>query len=100
MFNIIARQPLSHHQYAQCGVYDFGDKLEFESYNTTVIIAEKQDDGTWYVYCTGTYSQTTRKQIGWFLKEFFGELNYYDMKRSAETGEVFTGIKRRCAKFW
>lgn len=100
MFNIVTRQPLSHHRYAQCGVYDFGNKLEFESYNTTVIIAEKQDDGTWYVYCTGTYSPTTRKQIGWFLKEFFGELNYYDMKQSAATGEVFTGVKRQCAKFW
>nr|UVY05914.1 MAG: hypothetical protein [Bacteriophage sp.] len=41
----------------------------------------------------------TRKQIGWFLKEYFGDVSYYDMKKCAEDG---TGIcaERKHAKYW
>lgn len=40
------------------------------------------------VECTGTYSQTTRKQIGWFLKEYMPHLNYFDMKSIVGKGMV------------
>lgn len=78
---------LNNHRYAQCHVrvHDNGD-IEFVSYNTTVIYAVKVGH-KYNVVCTGTYSATTRKQIGWFLREYLPMLNYYDMKSIAGTGE-------------
>lgn len=69
---------------AQCGVNIHADgTIDFISYTTRVITINK--DG--FAECTGTYSQTTRKQIGRFLREYAPMLNYYDMKAIAETGE-------------
>lgn len=41
----------------------------------------------------------TRKQIGWFLKEYFGDISYYDMKRISGSGEGIYA-ERKHAKFW
>lgn len=81
------------HPYAQASIrlYDSGE-IVFISYSTPVIIVSS--DG--WMRCTGTYSQTTRKQIGWFMRERFPRLSYHTAKRlyidnmemNIHTGEV------------
>ena len=69
---------LSNHPYAQCSVRELiNGSVVFTSYNTDVIYIDK--DG--WLWVTGLYSMTTRKQIGYFLKEYVPQLNYYDIKR-------------------
>lgn len=95
---------LEHHKYSQCFVREVADgAFEFWSYRTMVIRAtpEIHNLGNRYgLECTGTYSATTRKQIGWFLAEYFGDVSYYDMKRIAATGEILRHCIRRHAKHW
>ena len=97
---------LANHPYSNCyvNVLDNGI-IQFYSYKTLVIEAyqphkiveppfkaislcqrfpETFDNEAYFVTCTGTYSQTTRRQISWFLREFFPTLTYYDMKNAAE----------------
>lgn len=81
---------LTNHKSAQCHVLiEDNGTINFISYTTLVIQAIPHTSGKYALFCTGTYSQTTRKQIGWFLKEYFGDVSYYDMKKCAEDG---TGI--------
>ena len=84
---------LKNHPYAQCSVHVLLDgSVVFTSYNTDVIYIDK--DG--WLYVSGLYSATTRKQIGYFLKEYVPQLNYYDIKRlyysnlkiNIHTGEI------------
>lgn len=79
--------------YAQCGVNIHKDgRIDFISYTTLVISIDA--DG--WLEITGTYSQTTRKQIGRFLREYVPNLCYQDVKKFYErellynvrTGEV------------
>lgn len=79
--------------YAQCGVNLYNDgRIDFISYNTRVITIDA--DG--WLEITGTYSPTTRKQIGRFLREYVPHLCYQDVKTFYEhrllynvnTGEV------------
>ena len=68
---------LKNHPYAQCSVRELIDgSVVFTSYNTDVIYIDK--DG--WLSVSGLYSATTRKQIGYFLKEYVPQLNYYDIK--------------------
>lgn len=97
---MLETRKLTNHKSAQCHVsIEDNGIINFISYTTLVIQAVPSDFGGYVLYCTGTYSQTTRKQIGWFLKEYFGDVSYYDMKRCAE---IETGIyaERKHAKFW
>lgn len=60
-------------------------RIIFISYITPVLICEElpiemEEKYGFRIYCTGTYSPTTRRQIGYFLREYFNDLNYYDMK--------------------
>lgn len=91
---------LSHHPTSKCYVilHEDGD-ISFISYSTLVIQACKQVDGSYMLWCTGTYSQTTRRQIGWFLKEYFGDVSYFDMKRCAENRQGFR-TEMKTAKYW
>lgn len=90
---------LKHHQASQCKVVIKEELIVFVSYTTPVIYAELTENGTYNLTCTGTYSPTTRKQIGWFLEEYFGDVNYYQMKKIAGTGEYVNAIKQH-AKYW
>lgn len=74
---------LKNHPYCNCYVLKGNDVINFISYTTHVIIAVKSMENEWHLVCTGTYSQTTRKQIGYFLKEYFPLLNYYNIKEIA-----------------
>lgn len=86
-------QKLNNHPYAQACIrhYDSGE-IACISYETAVIIIDS--DG--WLSCTGTYSATTRKHIGYFLKELQLPLHYQtakmlykdNMKMNIYTGEV------------
>lgn len=86
---------LKNHPYAQCSVrVRPNGSVFFTSYNTDVIYIDK--DG--WIYVTGLYSATTRKQIGYFLKEYVPQLDYYDIKRlyySDLTMNIHTGEFKR-----
>lgn len=72
---------LNNHAYANCNVIKTADdEIHFISYTTTVIIIDRNG----YLACNGLYSMTTRKQIGWFLKEYAPNLNYHDVKKAYE----------------
>jgi hypothetical protein len=111
---------LAHHPGCQCRVREHEDGvIEFISYTTLVIRAvpqklaknyfsdyaitikdgEQIDEDAYFLECTGTYSRTTAKQIGYFLKEYFGDLNYYDMKAIAGQEEVVVSHKKH-AMYW
>ena len=70
---------ISNHPYANCRVVLNGDDTILYSYQTAVVQIKKLF-GKRYIMCTGTYSATTRKHIGYFLKEYAPDLCYYDMK--------------------
>ena len=71
--------------YAQCGVrFDAHGGIEFISYNTSVITIDPMG----WLTCTGTYSQTTRKQIGRFLSEYTANITYQDAKRCYELNKT------------
>ena len=44
-------------------------KIDLWSYNTRVCGAYKTANDGWTVFCTGTYSKTTRRQISWFSRQ-------------------------------
>lgn len=54
------------HEYAQAQENYFDDgTVQLQSYST--IIIEIDPEG--WLHCTGTYSMTTIKHIGWFMRE-------------------------------
>lgn len=77
MINYVTEK-LADHKSAQCRVrrYDNGD-ICLQSYNTDVIYAVYK---TGFLYCTGTYSTTTRKHISWFLREYFPNVSCQAMR--------------------
>lgn len=81
------RTRLNDHKHANCHVEQDGNKTTFVSYSTPVIFII-HEDGARFIECTGTYSQTTRKQIGYFLKEYLPEFTYQDMKKIAGQGAI------------
>lgn len=70
------------HESAKCYVVSDSGQLALVSY-TTVVCYTKNGK----LYCTGLYSATTRKHIGWFLREFLPQFSYYDVKAIAGTEE-------------
>lgn len=81
------RKSLKNHPYSQCYVEVENGTTCFVSYSTAVIFITNEG-GKRYVECTGTYSATTRKQIGYFLKEYAPDLIYQDMKKIVGLGAV------------
>ena len=77
--------------YAQCGVNVYKDgRIDFISYTTRVITIDA--DG--WLEITGTYSATTRKQIGHLLREYAPLMNYQMVKKAYEeemTIDIHTG---------
>ena len=68
---------LKNHPYANCFVRVLLDgTIVFTSYKTDVIYIDK--DG--WLYVSGLYSTTTRKQIGYFLEEYVPCLSFQDIK--------------------
>lgn len=96
------------HKYANCcvSVYSKDGRVtcvSLLSYATDVCgIYLDEDDDEWRVYCTGTYSQTTRKQIGWFARELCYayapcNLSYYDFKTIYESA-IDSSLPNRLCK--
>ena len=79
---------LEGHKYAQAYVmineYEMGYVLV--SYKTWIVEALRYECG-YKIRCAGLYSMTTRKHIGWFLREYFPKISYYDIKKIAGTDE-------------
>ena len=78
---------------AQCGVmFPENGGVLFMSYTTPVIYI----DNNGWLTCTGTYSPTTRKQMGRFLREYAPTMTYQmvkqihmdNMRINIHTGEV------------
>lgn len=81
---------LKKHQSANCHVViDDNGNIEFISYNTPIIKIEQNE-----LVVTGTYSQTTRRQISWFLAEYLPSLNYYDLKKLVNKKVKFNILKK------
>lgn len=53
-----------------------GDGRGLISYHTKVLIIK---DGV--LFCTGLYSATTRRHIGWWLAEYCPKFTYHDIKQ-------------------
>ena len=77
-------KPLRDHVYAQCGwnriVDTENDKMiiQFVSYETIVveIVGKNSTAQCDWLHCYGTFSNTTRKQIGWFMREMKERYGY------------------------
>ena len=68
--------PVAGHKYAQACVNYFSDgTVELQSYATRIISITPEG----WLHCTGTYSMTTIKHIGWFMRE--RGMNYYLAKQ-------------------
>ena len=78
---------LAGHEYAQACVTENGNEINLVSY-VTRIITVKRENGKRLVECTGLYSRTTIKHIGWFVREYLPDLTYYDIKKIVGAGFV------------
>lgn len=68
---------LNSHPYSHCHVeIDGMGGIHFISYKSEVITISPAG----WLYCHGLYSETIRKQIGWFMREYCSPLTYYDVK--------------------
>ena len=82
------------HEYAQAHVIIDENGVSLISYRTLVCTIDA--DG--WLTCTGLYSRTTIKHIGWFMRAYGHGLSYYDAKRAytddvgmnVYTGEIKT----------
>ena len=91
---------LYNHEYCKAHVEihfdenNHANKIELWSYNTRVCGAYKTANDGWTLFCTGTYSQTTRRQISWFSnKPWVSKRGYRDWKLSYG---LFKEISEKC----
>lgn len=93
--DIVNVMRMPEHESAQCAILVRADgTLLLRSYNTIVLTLTK--DG--WLECTGLYSRTTIKHIGWFMRNYGRGCSYYTAKSAyesntvvnVETGEVLT----------
>jgi len=71
--------------YAQAGIIYKENGTQLISYET--IVCEIIDN---WLHCYGTFSNTTRKHIGAYMKEMTnGKFNYYTAKKCFETNTEF-----------
>lgn len=89
---MVTIRKLRNHPYANCKVFE----EEFYDTDTGVVtmrhwwlrsyskdvVSVRETPRTWGLTCYGTHSQTTRRQIGWFLKDIGAPFTYYSVKRS------------------
>ena len=76
---------LSAMPYAQAHV-EINDNGDICLFSYVTLVAWIDRDG--WCACTGTYSQTTRKHISAFAKEYASPLDYYSFKKAYEGGYV------------
>ena len=81
------------HESANVRMIESGNKLLLVSYTTTVCTV---DAGGWLT-CTGLYSATTRKHIGWFCRNEGYAIGYNAVKKAYEDDmcvNIWTGEYR------
>lgn len=81
---------LAYCPYGSCGVVFNDNGVHLVSYTTLVCSIDKMG----FLTCTGTYSATTRKHIGAFLKEYAPKFCYHDAKKAYENQyaiNIYTG---------
>lgn len=81
---------LSNHPYAQCSVINSNGWTILTSYEADVIMI----DSSGWLYVNGLYSATTRKHIGYFLKEYVPQLSFQPVKKLYEDNlfyNIYTG---------
>lgn len=66
-------------------------KIELWSYSTRVCGAYLASDGVWTLFCTGTYSQTTRRQILWFTRQPWKSARHWVLSYG-----LFKDISEKC----
>ena len=66
--------------FGSAGVNTYDGNIHLISYSTRVISIDNEG----WLECTGTYSATTRKHIGAFLREYAPSLCYQDAKAAYE----------------
>lgn len=76
---------LSAMPYAQAHV-EINDNGDICLFSYVTLVAWIDRDG--WCGCTGTYSQTTRKHISAFAKEYASPFDYYSFKKAYEGGYV------------
>lgn len=92
---VVVDRRLREMPHAQCGVrIDGHGGITFVSYDTEVITIDPMG----WLTCTGTYSATTRKQMGKFLKEYAPNVTYHDAKRCYEKNESMNIYTREFVK--
>jgi hypothetical protein len=74
--------------YAQAKVYTEGDNAVLRSYQTTVAVINGG-----YAFCYGLYSQTTRKHISAFARQFGLS---YDIFKKCYTKNLMYNIQLQC----
>lgn len=73
MKNVIVKK-LTNHLYSNCKIEIYKEErvIKFISYITEVVnVVYNDDKNEIYLKLLGHYSQTTTKQLNWFLKEYF-----------------------------
>lgn len=78
---------LNGHNSAQACVTENGNGINLISY-TTRVITVKRENGKRMIECTGLYSRTSIKHIGWFCREYLPDLTYHDIKNIVGKGFV------------
>jgi hypothetical protein len=73
------------HEQAQCYIIHEGLEIKLVSYRTVVLIYNVIDKT---IECTGLYSMTTRKHIGWFMNQYIQGYNYHDVKHAYENNYI------------
>ena len=69
------------HEHANAKVVFTDDGvLKLYSYDTEIISVDTDSTGNRQVTCTGLYSMTTRKHISWFLREYFPDITYNQVR--------------------
>lgn len=84
---------LKNHASAQARVLTTENGLVLYSYNTEVI---KLENG--WLQCYGLYSMTTRKHIGWFLREYLPQFSFQDIKLLYNAGMKMNIVTGECVK--
>lgn len=83
--NIVNSFPMPEHESAQCRILVREDgTMLLRSYDTIVLALSR--DG--WLECSGLYSRTTIKHIGWFMRNYGRGCTYYTAKEAYETDTV------------
>ena len=75
---------LTAHPHANAHVVLTPSVITLVSYSTAVI----NIDPNGWLSCSGLYSMTTRKQIGWFLKEYAPTITFQMVKHCVESNTM------------